>query len=320
MTITGNKLPVPQRLHTFPSGLSPDARLVAGVVGRPEDQYQSVVLGPVRGGSLKTVLRGSCINKLGQCGWGADPTFAWSPDSHQLAATVKPLRGSTVLKLFDRRGVLTRTFRLPAPSAPNPDDPNGPYFRLLSWSPDGARLLLTRSNSYGVDEALVVIELASGRLRRVSRMYSEKAALETVWSPNGRYVALTHGSGFDSRDYIYAVIEVSTGRAIVQCTGNVHCDSRALQDVAWAPDSRSLLTSSDRGIERVDLAGRRSTVVAPATARSPLLAFGHYVLASKGRYVANNRLLLVDLATGESKEILSTRRGISAVVPLTGHP
>jgi hypothetical protein len=50
----GKRLPVPERVRKFPHELSPDGRMVAGV------RDGKLLLGPVRGGALKTILRGVC--------------------------------------------------------------------------------------------------------------------------------------------------------------------------------------------------------------------------------------------------------------------
>jgi hypothetical protein len=112
VSVAGKHLPVPARVRQFPLGLSPDARMVAGT------DVDAVDVGPVRGGSTRTLLRGNCPPKPGPvCSYGIDPSFAWSRNSGQLAAAANPPTGATMLKIFDRNGKAIRSFKLPAEEA-----------------------------------------------------------------------------------------------------------------------------------------------------------------------------------------------------------
>ena len=77
ISLAGKRLPVPARVRKSPFGLSPDARRVADTTA------DGVRVGPVRRGSMMTVLRG---DRCPSCVYGTDPSFAWSPDSRRLAA------------------------------------------------------------------------------------------------------------------------------------------------------------------------------------------------------------------------------------------
>ena len=214
----GKRMAVPARLREFPLGLSPDARLIAGTTPRLGGPPAGVIFGQVRGGPMTEIIRGVCVATATDersCPYGADPSFAWSPDSHRLAAAVNSGQGPTILRLFTRSGLRVRSFALPRQ---NPERPGRAYHRLISWSPDGSHLLLMRSDPY-IDTAVVALDVHTGRLRTLDRMGDPHDSPTVAWSPNGRLIALTTGQdGSWGGGYAYAVIDVADGRTIIQCT------------------------------------------------------------------------------------------------------
>jgi hypothetical protein len=316
VALSGKRFPVPARVRDWPLGLSPDSRLVAGFSGGRPYSPEAVTLGKVRGGSMKEILRGTCSASV--CPRGADPSFAWSPDSRRLAAAAIPRAGSTLLRLFDRSGRLVRSLKLPAR---NPERGGRAYHRLVSWSPDGSRLLLKRMNAY-FDTAVLTVDVDTGRVRTLARIEAPQDSPTVTWSPNGRLVVLT-SAGFSSRDYSYAVIDVANARPIVRCNSGSPCDVSS--GSVWAPNSRSLFKSSGKDILRVDLAGRR-TRVGRSNTPYPLLraAFSHYLLyetiSVRHDEVVRDTLFVLDLTTHREKQIVSLRTGVTAIMPLTRIP
>jgi hypothetical protein len=321
MSLAGRRFPVPTRVRMYPDGLSPDARSVASV----DDLVKAVLLGPVVGGKLREILRDSCLPAapdIPSC--SLYPSFAWKPDGARLATTAEYGTGPTLLKIFDRKGSVVRSFRLPAR---NPERRERAYHRVLSWSPDGSRLLLRRSDPY-VDTAVVALDLRTGKLSRLVRIHQHNDVPTVVWSPNSRYVALAT-EGRSPEDYAFAVIEVASGRAIIQCRNSAR---KALctwaYDPVWAPDSRSVFTRSNKGVVRVDLANHRSIVVKAEAVASryrvfttPLAALGSKVVYDSDiergdGTVVRDTLYLYDLASGDRQSLLTSRTGVEKVRPL----
>lgn len=303
ITLTGKRLPVPPRVRASPLGLSPDARLVAAV------SDDAVRMGRVHGGSMKTVLRGNCDSP--PCLYGSDPSYAWSPDSRRLAAAANPLRGATLLKIFNRDGRAIRSFALPAA---NPDQLGPAYHHLLAWSPDGSRLLLLRYNDFG-PTAAVVLDVGTSRLRTLARLeFCHSPTL--AWSPNGRFVALTASTVQDC-EYIFSVIDAASARPII------HSGGAALMPggTVWAPDNRSVFGVSTNNIDRYYLTGRRTKVISPSPGGTPHVALPSGLVYSQRAPKGTSILLYVQqFATGRRKLLLSSRSNIEAVQPLSRIP
>ena len=315
ISLTGKRLPVPARVRKSPFGLSPDARMVAVVSGnepgatRQEYATGGVLVGAVRGGSMRSVLRGDCDSP--PCPSGADPSYAWSPDSQRVAAAANTAHGPTLLKVFDRNGRVVRSFALPQT---NPSLERGRvYYHLVSWSPDGSRLLLRQYTQYAT--AVVVVDINSGRVRTLERLLGPGGLTGLVWSPDGRYVALAFGGTQDSND-VFAVIDAASARPVIHRSVDKGSGPR---DPVWAPDSRSLFLSVyPGGIDRLYLTGRRTKHVTSSGVPEVALSTG---LVYSTRSLNKPEVLhLYDFATGHRDALMSSRTGIEAVLPLSRIP
>jgi hypothetical protein len=265
ISLAGERLRVPDRLRASPQGLSPDGRLVAAV------DEAAVEMGSVRGGPMRVVLRGDCDS----CPFGADPSYAWSPDGERLAVALNPQEGATLLKLVDRNGRVVRSFTLPRT---DPEYRERVFHNVLSWSPDGSRLLLRRSTNYG-PSSLDAVDVRTGKLGPLLSLYP--CSRESVsWSPNGRFLALTdfggQSLGVNECGRRLAVVDALFGLPMIhrETACMPECDtSWTPTDTVWADDSLTLFGSFIRRgsggtvsttIERFSLAGRRTVVVGPS--------------------------------------------------------
>ena len=80
-------------------------------------------------------------------GLDASPTtFAWSPDSRFLAVAAGGLGTPSVLRIVDLSGRIVKSFSEPRVD-PNSGEPVAT--EVISWSPDGSRLLLEQTTSFG---------------------------------------------------------------------------------------------------------------------------------------------------------------------------
>ena len=313
VSLAGKELPVPARLRKLRWGvwrLSPDGRFVAEVRPGTVLRRGSVLVGRVRGGSMQTVLEEPC-----QSACAYDPTYAWSADSRQLAAAAGGLGEPSVLRLVDVNGRLVRSF-----SVPNVDPQLGGKVahRVISWSPDGSRLLLMRYSESG-QSAAVVLEIRSGKWRRVAAFVACDGP-ELEWSPNGRLIALSSHGTQDCLDQ-FALIDVLNGKTL---TSRQWDKGLGQGGTLWAPDSKSVFGTAttyrsgkySHRIDRIYLIGRRVNVIKPAVgATTPRVA-----LATGLIYDTANALYLRRFATGQTDRLTSLRSSLFTVEPLQRIP
>lgn len=318
ITLTGRLRRVPAAVRSSPLGLSPDGRLLARTRVRQTDNIGLVELAPVRSGRFKTLLAARCST----CPAGPDPSFAWSPDSSRLAVTVSPERGPTLLRLYDRNGRRLRSFRLPGidTAQSQPAHQVREVHRLLSWSPDGSRLLLLRQNEY-IPTGFVTVDIHSGALRTLASFGHKDEPTSFAWSPNGALLALDENEGWSMHDYTFAVLDVETARPLLQCTSATPCKWGRFGPLAWAPDSRSLFTLVGTSIDRIDLTGHRSTIFNGATPGWIFLAVGGSLVYDHPVYhgdsFVRDTLYLVDIQTRRRRTLYDTKRhAIFAVRPV----
>jgi dipeptidyl aminopeptidase/acylaminoacyl peptidase len=317
ITLSGARLPVPARLRASPRGLSPDAQTIAIV------QYGLLSIGPVRGGPLTPLLRGECF--AASCPMNADPTFAWSPDGSEIAVGLIPKSGATAVKVFDLSGTLQRTYAL---AARNGDNLGRAFHSVVSWSPDGTRLLLLRSSLYG-PAAAVVLDLATGR-SLVVQSFSPCDGPSLSWSPDGKLVAITTSTTQDCEP-IFEVVTAATGGTVFgrDYRGAVRGGTSWVGSAAWAPDSRHLYVSlltfgvnkvSSR-IDVVTVGGVQRTLIgATAGWLTPYVVLPDGLVYTRTARGPSTVLALRAASTGRSRTLLSTRASIDAVVPLETLP
>jgi hypothetical protein len=287
VSLEGKRLPVPARVREAPYGLSPDARYVA------EIRAASVLVGRVRGGAMRMLLRNPCGR---QCRF--EPSFAWSPDSRELAVAAT-LRGSSLLRVFDRNARAVRSFTLPRT---NPEHGGQASYEVVAWSPDRSRLLLRRRDEYA-PTAVVALTVKTGELRTLVRVDACDNPAPT-WSPNGRFVALVNHPTHVCGDR-FAVIDVTNGRRIIDRSW---ARGYGRGWTLWAADSRSMFGAVAGGtIARFYLTGRRISVVTSSPGWS---ATPHIALATGLVYTAtppNGRpaLYLYHFATGRRELLLA---------------
>ena len=314
LSLAGKRLPVPARVRESPVGLSPDTRLVAG------NSDDSVLMG-VSGGSMKAVLRGNCSSP--PCPYGADPSYAWSPDSRQLAAAANTPNGPTMLKFFNRNRRVVRSFTLPNG---NPEQGARVYHSLIAWSPDGSRLLLLQTNDYG-PTAAVALEIKTGRLRTLAPLhFCSDPSLS--WSPDGRLVALTERRACQDGPTTFSVIDAASAKPIVQCfddpTGCKGGTAWTPGGTVWAQDSRSVFgTVVSKGASRIDrffLTGRRTNVIkSSAGSLTPHVAFPNGLVYQAKPTHGRAVLYLHHFATGHHDTLISSPSTMT-VLPLSHIP
>ena len=166
----------------------------------------------------------------------------------------------------------------------------------LAFSPDGKHLAFATKNG-----DLRLLELATGRERKVGRYEEGEVIMGLHFSPDGQYLA-SHGNGRASRLW-----ELSTGDSQI-----LRGAPDSVYDAAFSPEGRYLATGSSDGTVRLfDVRARNHRVL--FTAPGPLRAL---VRSPDGRRLVTmgpeRTLRLLDTAGGAP---LLEERGHSLMVP-----
>lgn len=140
---------------------------------------------------------------------------------------------------------------------------SGPYDdEDPSWSPDGTRIAFVSRRSPDPDRDgnsdIFVVDATAGAAPKALTTFAGPDRGQPRWSPDGRFIAYLQGD--EPRFYAYeqnkAAIVPAAGGAARVLTGSL---DRAVSDVRWAPDGRSLvfLVEDDRAqyVGRVPIEG-----------------------------------------------------------------
>ncbi len=142
---------------------------------------------------------GSGLTNVSQTGESFVSLFAWSPDGRYMAyfagrqqpdnslvtglrlANMATGKQETILELTSTISIVSYT--------------------ALAWSPDGARLLFTSTNTNGRDQSLYLVYWDGSSLTRLADDLPWRSSAS--WSPDGNWVAFV--SARDGNDEIYAM-------------------------------------------------------------------------------------------------------------------
>ena len=156
---------------------------------------------------------------------------AWSPDGKRLACEAYGVddskrNGIYTIRASDGKGLMRIT------TSPNGDD------FPLTYSPDGSRLLLTRtdpSRDEQANQALFITPISGGRPQRITPWgFADDLA---SWSPDGRTIVFGHNGALD---------RVSpTGQGLSRIRLTMPDGSSALNafDVSFSPDGQRIVFS-----------------------------------------------------------------------------
>ena len=116
---------------------------------------------------------------------------------------------------------------------------------VISWSPDGSRLLLEQTTSFGAGTA-IVREISGGKSRRLSEFVGCDGPRLT-WSPNGRFIALVSKGTQDCLDF-FDLIDAVRAKTLVSGQWD---KGKGEGGTVWASDSKSVF-GTERPIARVE--------------------------------------------------------------------
>lgn len=183
---------------------------------RPPSPFRTGLLAYVRGGDVYLAHPDGSDAQLALHQPGiAFSTVAWSPDGTRLG--IDGDSGTIVIDLSNGAPVFV--------GGGNP-----------VWSPDGRQLAVvdpSTTSSAAEGSRLRIVDPATGT---TTAQYPFPAIGGTAWSPNGRWIAATGGTG--ERSNALVRIDVTNGQ-VVQLDGpSGMLDSE--REVAWSPDSRHI--------------------------------------------------------------------------------
>jgi Tol biopolymer transport system component/tRNA A-37 threonylcarbamoyl transferase component Bud32 len=179
---------------------------------------------------------------------------------------------------------------------------------MPAWSPDGNRLTFVRRKA-GEAEALAIVSLDGSEMRTILAGDAIYPFLgRPAWSPDGKTIAVARSRGGDSREIWLVPVDGAPATEFTHGSGGTSSDMPV-----FSADGHGLVFRSNRGgswnIWYMELTGKGATQLTtgpgpdsePSVARDGTMAF----LNSRTRMA----LLLYDLATGQTKTML-TDRGI----------
>ena len=118
----------------------------------------------------------------------------------------------------------------------------------LSWSRDGSQMAFSRGGT------ISVIDVESGRVRRLTRCGRGCFDVDPTWSPDQTSIAFTRVM---EKEWLGDVHRVSVSRPRLVWLAIYG------RNPAWAPDGRTLLVETFEGLVRVAADGSQATVTAP---------------------------------------------------------
>jgi len=237
------------------------------------------------------VSGGSGVSR--QITFGESVTGAeWSPDGRWIAYAV------------DRGGNEREGYYLISPDGLSERELLAPAQAFRVWggfSPDGSQVAYAATEEGGDDFNIYVLDVASGRSRRV---YIGKGGVYVAaWKPDGNGLLLSRVRGEDANDLLY--LDLTTGQARDLLAP---AEASANLSPAWSRDGRGfyLATNQDRDTSALayyDLgAGQLQILEAPAHEVEAV------ALSGEGRYLAwsenvngFSRLRVRDLVTGRTE-------------------
>jgi WD40 repeat protein len=137
------------------------------------------------------------------------PTFAWSPDSRQIAIIRMSDRAIVILDVAS--GTVARTL----------NEQEQGYTQSLSWSPDGRNL----ASSNQAEASIKIWDVQTGRISR-SQVTDSKLTFHVTWSPDGQQIA------YAGDEEMVEIWSIGTGSTVKRTVGG------SPTQLAWSPDGR----------------------------------------------------------------------------------
>jgi Tol biopolymer transport system component/DNA-binding winged helix-turn-helix (wHTH) protein len=202
---------------------SPDGKTVA-YVAIPED-----------GGPQHIYIKSITAETSAQVtsGPGDDFSPTWSPDGNRIAYLSNSAEGFGIC-LVDIRTRAARKVFVPQSASQWEQG-------ALTWSPDGESLAFPDHAGSSPSSSIVLLNLKTLQSQVLTTPPDGwEGDLTPAFSPNGSRIAFSRASETAVRDLFWIAV---TGGAVHQITH----DSAGIDSLAWFPDGRSVIFSSNRG-------------------------------------------------------------------------
>jgi Tol biopolymer transport system component len=207
-----------------------------------------------QGALYVTKPNGSGASAVAKCGqWVAlcvirDPV--WSPDGLRIAflrgRATENDAGDVELYVIGLNG---RGARRLAQCKGNDGGCGSWTWSRPSWSPDGSQIAFSRSGMVSI------VDVESGRVRQLTRCAQAPCSdVRPAWSPDQSAIAFTRSTG-----KAHALYRVSVSGSQLQRL------AAEGMNPAWAPDGKTILVETRRGIESIAADGSRRTLIAPGS-------------------------------------------------------
>jgi Tol biopolymer transport system component len=257
--------------NEFDAAVSPDGRQVAFVWDGDRDNYDIYV---------KLTDVGSAVRLTTDTAHDLHP--AWSPDGRYLAFLRVSRDRQDVIVIPSLGGPERRVTSIASEVAAWRADATqmsgmpGP-----AWSPDGKWLAVTDHVGTGGAYGLFLVPLGGGARRQVTFPAGSANDFYPAFSLDGRYLAFARMTSNSSSDVYFVRLSDGKQRQLTH-------DQRDVRGLAWMPDSRSLVLSSNRsGPHALWLLGldgelrlvptNAQTATQPAAARDGWIAYTNAV-------------------------------------------
>lgn len=226
-----NAAPLTDRSLEYPHW-SPDGSMIAGLGPGPNgEEDRSAVIVNVDTGGIRDLVN-------------PDPTLGlfclvWSPDGARLAC------GGLDESHPDRNGIYTIRSSDGGDVTRITSNPGGED-DIGDFSPDGKRIVFTRSDPSGTDAGLFVKTIGGGPAVRITPPGMIPDGEGMTWSPEGRTIVFSAERGPDQRFAVYLVAPDGSRlrRLPIPCGGPVSDPTSVdCRQPDWSPDSTTILFS-----------------------------------------------------------------------------
>jgi Tol biopolymer transport system component len=213
--------------HAYPA-FSPDGKQVAySAHGASKDETFHIFVRPFSGGAPRQLTSGK----------SSDIGPAWSPDGGSLAFQRVDEDGSRVMVIPAAGGGARKVAEFGAAG-----DETQPL-RSAAWTQDGKSLVVAGAEE-GQPSALSVVVVDTGAARRITTPAKETPGdFSPEVSPDGATVAFVRATDSENREGADIWLCDLSGGGVRRLT----FDDHMIRGIAWTPDGRELVYSSDRG-------------------------------------------------------------------------
>jgi TolB protein len=208
---------------------SPDGKQVAISLNVDEDKKSEIYLINIGNGARSNLSKNL----------GSADVFTWSPDGKQIAfvsdqdaVVINSSRALSTNNIYVMEADGTQVRRLTVDNTTN-------QYGMLSWSPDGKRLVFDMSSelSWGgfFSVGIHLMSISDGKLTALTRP-SGIVADDPIWSPDGKHILYDAGTASNN---LYVMNADGTDQVALAINA-----SGWLHNASWSPDGKKIVFSA----------------------------------------------------------------------------